>query len=221
MRAYHFIAMSLSAVCCTDSTIVEIQFDQPTNTVITNQFSDIGLTFSNRQPFEFQGPRVESDSLLDLHNSDQSEVSDLIMNFDSPITFIQFELFDADEPSSVRLLLGEAEIFTQQYEGGNNETIRQFIYLGKQEQAFDTVIVDTVNVGSPGPEFIGNIRFANQIADALLGDINCDGSVNLLDINPFIELVANNAYEPAADINGDTAVNLLDVLPFVELLQGD
>ncbi len=52
----------------------------------------------------------------------------------------------------------------------------------------------------------------------VLGDINGDGVVNLLDVAPFVELLTTGEYLPAADINGDGTVNLLDVGPLVELL---
>ena len=54
----------------------------------------------------------------------------------------------------------------------------------------------------------------------LLGDVNCDGVVNLLDVSPFVSLLANGEYQDKADINQDGGVNLLDVSPFVFLLSG-
>ena len=56
--------------------------------------------------------------------------------------------------------------------------------------------------------------------DFVLGDINGDGQVNLLDVGPFVELLANGDFLPAADINQDGVINLLDVGPFIELLSG-
>ena len=52
----------------------------------------------------------------------------------------------------------------------------------------------------------------------VLGDLNGDGSVNLLDVNPFIEVLGDGGFDPAADINGDGVVNLLDVEGFIDLL---
>ena len=52
----------------------------------------------------------------------------------------------------------------------------------------------------------------------VLGDVNLDGGVNLLDVSPFVELVSSQGFQLEADINQDGAVNLFDVLPFVELL---
>ena len=54
----------------------------------------------------------------------------------------------------------------------------------------------------------------------LLGDVNCDGAVNLLDVAPFVDLVSNGGFSVKADINEDGSVNLLDVQPFVALLSG-
>ena len=56
--------------------------------------------------------------------------------------------------------------------------------------------------------------------DVLLGDINRDGSVNLLDVDGFVALLSTSQFQPEADINGDGAVNLLDVSLFVALLAG-
>ena len=52
----------------------------------------------------------------------------------------------------------------------------------------------------------------------LLGDINGDGLINLLDVQPFVDLLTNNLFQVEADINGDGVVDLLDVQPFVDLL---
>ena len=57
-----------------------------------------------------------------------------------------------------------------------------------------------------------------QDSGLLLGDVNLDGSVNLLDVQPFIDLIASAGFQLEADINQDGAVNLLDVAGFVELL---
>ena len=54
----------------------------------------------------------------------------------------------------------------------------------------------------------------------LLGDVNLDGDVNLLDVAPFVALLADGAFQEEADINNDNQVNLLDVSLFVDLLVG-
>ncbi|TWT46101.1 Lectin C-type domain protein [Phycisphaerae bacterium RAS1] len=62
-----------------------------------------------------------------------------------------------------------------------------------------------------------------------LGDMNCDGAANVLDINPFVLALLDpvayaNQYPECdvnnADINGDGFENVLDINPFVALLLG-
>ena len=52
----------------------------------------------------------------------------------------------------------------------------------------------------------------------LVGDVNGDGQVDLLDVAPFIEAITSGTFVAEADINGDGSVDLLDVGPFVDLL---
>ena len=54
----------------------------------------------------------------------------------------------------------------------------------------------------------------------LIGDINCDGAVDLLDVSPFVDALSSGEFVAKADVNQDGAVNLLDVSPFIELLSG-
>ena len=66
-------------------------------------------------------------------------------------------------------------------------------------------------------------------ADVLTGDLNCDGSVNFSDINPFVQIMTNptgwQATYPGCpalngDIDGDGFVDFGDINPFVALLSG-
>ena len=59
----------------------------------------------------------------------------------------------------------------------------------------------------------------NQL-EQILGDINGDGNVNLIDVEPFVALLVAGRFQTAADINCDGAVDLLDVGAFVDLLVG-
>ncbi len=56
--------------------------------------------------------------------------------------------------------------------------------------------------------------------NVLLGDVNLDGSVNLLDVAPFVALLTSGNFQAEADINQDGIVNLLDVAPIVAILTG-
>ena len=65
---------------------------------------------------------------------------------------------------------------------------------------------------------IPNIYYAGTTF--ILGDVNLDGVVNLLDVGPFISVLGSGGFQPEADINQDGVVNLLDVEGFIALLTG-
>jgi len=61
------------------------------------------------------------------------------------------------------------------------------------------------------------------VVSALVGDANCDGTVDFGDINPFIGVLTVPAGMPGcgvmnADINQDGAVDFADINPFVDLM---
>ena len=75
--------------------------------------------------------------------------------------------------------------------------------------------------------FVTGITFADETVSAgvtmtplILGDVNCDGEINLLDVAPFVDAISSGEFHPKADINDDGVINLLDVDPFIELLSG-
>ena len=55
---------------------------------------------------------------------------------------------------------------------------------------------------------------------ALKGDVNLDGSVTFLDINPFIVLLAANGFQEEADCDCDGDLDFLDIQPFIDILAG-
>ena len=59
-----------------------------------------------------------------------------------------------------------------------------------------------------------------ECREALFGDVNQDGQVNLLDVQPFVDLLTSGGYLLEADIRRDNTVDLLDVGGFVEILTG-
>ena len=59
-----------------------------------------------------------------------------------------------------------------------------------------------------------------QYISFLLGDGNEDGVVDLLDIQPFIDLLVSGGFSEVYDFNGDGLVTLEDVQPFVDAIVG-
>ena len=58
------------------------------------------------------------------------------------------------------------------------------------------------------------------VPEPLLGDLNLDGEVNGLDVDPFVDVLLSGPYQPEADMNEDQVVNGLDVDPFVAAVVG-
>ena len=58
------------------------------------------------------------------------------------------------------------------------------------------------------------------VVDILLGDVNQDGVVNLLDVTPFVELLSSSTFQLEADVNQDGVFDLLDVSGFIAILTG-
>ena len=54
----------------------------------------------------------------------------------------------------------------------------------------------------------------------ILGDVNQDGILNILDIVIMVNLVLSNQYNLIADVNEDDVVNVLDVVMMVNILVG-
>ncbi len=60
---------------------------------------------------------------------------------------------------------------------------------------------------------------AYEFGSAPMGDLNCDGAVNALDIRVFLDLLVDpNAMACntcTGDVNGDGNIDALDIPPFV------
>ena len=82
-----------------------------------------------------------------------------------------------------------------------------FAQLGLDPTADETILLDNVSIrrAAGGP---------------LLGDVNGDGVVNGLDVDPFVDVLLNGPYRAEADMNEDDEVNGLDVDPFVAAVVG-
>ena len=54
--------------------------------------------------------------------------------------------------------------------------------------------------------------------DALAGDTNGDGILNVLDVVAMVNLVLSGGYDEIADMNGDGTLNVLDVVLLVGII---
>lgn len=57
--------------------------------------------------------------------------------------------------------------------------------------------------------------------ETLKGDVDLDGEVTFLDINPFIVLLSANGFQEEADCDCDGDLDFLDIQPFIDILAGN
>ena len=117
-------------------------------------------------------------------------------------------------PDSFKLLINQgdddfsiaAEVFTN----GSTSIIEDFNGDGQ----LDVAVLNLAD----GNTFI--TVYALEIC-TLLGDLNGDGAVTLLDVQPFVDALISGRFVSTADINQDGRLNLLDVQSFVSILTGE
>jgi hypothetical protein len=153
--------------------------DLSANTVVTNQYSSLGVTFSLLNGPTIPGPLAVGpildadyvhssgivlwsgdDNLFDLHN-------DIQMTFSPMVNYVSFWALDCDEPLTVRSYQGSSLIQQNFYSPGSN--LQEYlVVLGNifgTGLFFDRVVIDVVEgqIGSfeGGPEYFDNLTFAS------------------------------------------------------------
>ena len=78
------------------------------------------------------------------------------------------------------------------------------------------------NTGVPADRYgFDNISFEADTTTVLLGDVDLNGTVEFLDIGPFIDVLSNNGFQAEADCDENGEVNFLDIGPFIDILAGN
>ena len=69
--------------------------------------------------------------------------------------------------------------------------------------------------GETSTEVAGGIDYH---PDAVYGDVNVDGEVNISDVNAVIAVILTASVAPAADVNGDGEVNISDINALIDVI---
>ncbi len=91
------------------------------------------------------------------------------------------------------------------------------IDAGTNDINFDD-IPDIENYSGSAPD-MGAYEFEEGEC-GLTGDVNTDGTINILDIINVVNLILSNQYETCADLNDDSSINILDIVLIVNLILG-
>ncbi len=141
--------------------------------------------------WETTNPDRDRDTIL-VYNGDQ------LLLREGDIIMVDYDNDGVDEPAEIELLNLDAQNIAV---GGG------YVYL-------------MVEIDDPSTTtFLGNAFI--RIPVFVIGDVNQDGAVDLLDVSPFVDVLTSGQIQAEADINQDGTVNLLDVSPFVTLLTGE
>ena len=60
--------------------------------------------------------------------------------------------------------------------------------------------------------------YRKSTSNNLVGDINGDNEVNILDIISLVNFILVNEYEANGDLNNDGEVNILDIIALVNII---
>ena len=198
-----------------------IEFDEvsdlPIKICVLNQYEKFGVVFSPCL-LESLGkffPNPNGDEFF-LGNyffvADGPVFNPFSIKFTQPVDAAAFSISTWQGETTFSALLGgevvETHVASTGFTSVNN-------FFGFEGIVFDEIVVE---ISADNGIDIGIIDNLQYNLFGTLGDVNCDGSVDLLDVSPFVNLIARKDFDTKADVNQDGVVNLLNVAPFVELI---
>ena len=117
------------------------------------------------------------------------------------------------------------EVFLPNTNLGDGSYIINHRYFDCTDNA-EVWLYEVVNGGHDWPGSYGNMdinaseeiwNFFSQYTFSL-GDINNDGSIDVLDIISAVNFILNNEYNNSADLNLDNMINVLDIVQLVNII---
>ena len=98
------------------------------------------------------------------------------------------------------------------YEGQHKEVV----IIDTESNILGRIIVN--NLSNAEKNYIRNIIAENYPEPQLLGDVNEDGLINVLDIIYVVNLILTSQNNELADMNSDGQVDVLDIVSIVNLI---
>ena len=219
-----------------DDTLVDPDANGLFPSTVTDQF----LAYADLENPSNGSGTATVQYVIDINNADNLEFSidvAALGNFESnDIALITASIDGGDSQLLIELVSDNLDIQEYFFENGSSIILDDPMSSNGFElnNNYQTLTAPVLGTGSfltldfmfscnGGGESVAfdNMTIRGDLEDTgLLGDVNCDGSVDLLDVQPFIDAITNDFPDFKADINGDGSDDLLDVAGFIALISG-
>lgn len=221
---------------------VDLEWRAAEQTVVVGDTVEVGLYAVYTPAYPDYGPSItslkiilewDSDSIELIGNVDNGDYSWMSSGFAPDPYGLNSTFLDGNALYKARTPLGSDNCADATQEGLLVTTMQFRAVAGTEGAVLSiseelseayTVVFPCVQGAGNGLGTRGSAMFTIERA---IGDMNCDGSINSLDIDLFTLALADpDVYEAAypdcdinnADINGDSMINSLDIDPFIEML---
>ena len=101
-------------------------------------------------------------------------------------------------------------------ESSFNEFHKNVIILGHDGEYLGQIAVNSVSAGVKN--YILDIIETHYQEDSLLGDLNEDEILNILDVIQLINVILDGEENSASDMNSDGVTNILDVIQLINII---
>ena len=107
-------------------------------------------------------------------------------------------------------------------DGTTGESLGWVFFDVTSDGDYTITVPPDVDGEDPDVTGLGGVTFDSvSSTTALCGDVDLDGGVTFLDIQPFIEVLSSNSFQAEADCDLSGDVTFLDIAPFVNALAGN
>ena len=203
-----------------------------TGNILSSAAGDAVVTnLSNDDAFGIANPSI-ANGTFDLigdgdESSDLNPRESVTITFDQDVQFVSIELESVDPADIFNVLVDGEAVLETMGDDGFIDDLGGLAGLTIPVGSEITFEVDGVLENATGGPTT-SIRIETFVVEIIEsddrhGDVNLDGTVNFLDISPFITVLAvggSPAEASQADCNGDGTVNFLDISPFIGVLAG-
>ena len=219
-----------------DDTLIATDMQGLLPSTVTDQFLGYADLSNPNNPSGTASLQYEID-ITDAENLELSIDMAARGNFEANDRTIIMASIDGGPPQNLfSVFVNTGAAWEYFYEDGSSETFddpmtANGVIIDNNFETYTSCIVGTGSTLTLDFSFTSNggteqVAFDNMMVRGdlpdmfVLGDVNCDGVVNLLDVEAFIDAISNDVLDPKADLNQDGVDNLLDVEGFVALVSG-